>query len=78
MAMGAAVQQGLEILRHLHGLAAHPLALVIVLALIAALVEQRLARRRTPDFSTAWRGIDGPPPKAGTPQRPKDADRRRP
>jgi hypothetical protein len=72
MAMSSAVHQGLEFLGHLHGLAAHPLALVVTLALIAALVEQRLARRRTPDFSGAWRGIDGPPPKA--PPRPGTRD----
>jgi hypothetical protein len=72
MAMSSAVHQGLEYLGHLHGLAAHPLALVVGLALIAALVEQRLARRRTPDFSGAWRGIDRAPPKAPPPATPRD------
>jgi hypothetical protein len=64
MAMSTAVSQALEFLHRLHGLATHPLALVVVFALLAALVEQRLARRRTPDFSVAWRDIKGPPPKA--------------
>ena len=62
--MSTAVRQALEFLHRLHGPATHPLALVVIFALLAALVEQRLARRRTPDFSVAWRDIKGPPPKA--------------
>lgn len=69
--MSSAVAQLQDILRHLHGVAEHPLALVIGLALIAALVEQRLTHRRTADFSGAWKGIDGPPPKAAPPP-PRD------
>ena len=71
--MGAAVAQLQDILRHLHGLAEHPIAVVVACALLAALVEQRLMRRRTPDFSGAWRGIDGPPPKI--PPLPRSRDR---
>jgi len=67
--MTAALTPMLAFFQRFHTLAAHPLAVVIVLALIAALVEQRLARRRTPDFSVAWRDIKGPPPKAGPPRR---------
>jgi hypothetical protein len=67
MAMSSAVHQGLEFLQRLHGVTTHPLASVVVLALVAALIEQRLARRRTPDFSGAWRDIKGSPPKAGPP-----------
>ncbi|MGZ3378497.1 MAG: hypothetical protein ACXU8S_18020 [Phenylobacterium sp.] len=71
--MSAAVHQGLEFLSRLHGLATHPLALVVALALLAALVEQRVARRRAADVSGAWRGIDGPPPEA--PKLPSVRDR---
>jgi hypothetical protein len=74
MAMSSAVAQLQEILRHLHGLGAHPLAVVVTFALLAALIEQRLARRRTPDFGGAWRDIDGAPPKV--PQPPRDPERR--
>ena len=72
--MSSAVSQLQEILRHLHGLGQHPLAAVVTIALLAALLEQRMARRRTPDFSGAWRGIDGAPPKV--PQPPRDPERR--
>lgn len=68
--MSTAESQVLEVLRHLHALTAHPLAAAVVLALLAALVEQRLARRRTPDFSVAFRDIKGLPPKAGPPPPP--------
>jgi hypothetical protein len=70
--MSSAVHRGLEILSHLHALAAHPLALVVAFALLAAFVEQRLARRRTPDFSSAWSGISAPPPKSPTPPPRRD------
>jgi hypothetical protein len=74
MAMSSAVSQLLGIVHRLHGLTTHPLAGVVIAALLAALLEQRMARRRTPDFSGAWRGIDGPPPKV--PQPPRDPERR--
>jgi hypothetical protein len=66
------MSQQFEVLRLAHSLAGHPLGLVVALALIAALIEQRMARRRTPDFSVAYRDIQdgtlkpkpGPPPPA--------------
>ncbi|HXA40840.1 MAG TPA: hypothetical protein VNW53_17705 [Phenylobacterium sp.] len=67
------MSQGLEILRLAHILADHPLRLVVVLALIAALIEQRLTRRRTPDFSFAYRDIHGAPPKPKSKSRPPKA-----
>jgi hypothetical protein len=73
MAMGSAVSQLLEVLHRLHAVSAHPLLTVVIAALLAALIEQRLARRRTPDFSVAWRDIKGAPPKALQP--PRDPDR---
>jgi hypothetical protein len=57
------MSQILEILRHLRALGINPLAAVIVVALVAAVVEQRWLRKRTPDFSTAYRDIRGRPPK---------------
>jgi hypothetical protein len=57
------MSQTVEVLRFVHILADHPLRLVVALALIAALIEQRLARRRTPDYSFAYRDIHGAPPK---------------
>ncbi len=72
--MNSAVSRLLEVVHRLHGLMAHPLATVIVAALLAALLEQRIARRRTPDFSGAWRGINGAPPKIVQP--PRDPERR--
>jgi acetylornithine/succinyldiaminopimelate/putrescine aminotransferase len=66
--MDTAVNRILEVLRHLHTFGINPLAGVIVAALLAALIEQRMARRRTPDFSTAYRDIKGAPPKASPPR----------
>lgn len=51
-----------EAVHYLRLLEIHPLAGVILAALLAALIEQRLARQRTPDFSTAYRDINGAPP----------------
>ncbi|HEX3366442.1 hypothetical protein [Phenylobacterium sp.] len=48
-----------EVLRFAHSLAGHPLGVVVAIALVAALVEQRMARRRTPDFSVAYRDLRG-------------------
>ena len=64
------MSQTVEVLRFVHTLADHPLRLVVVLALVAALVEQRLARRRTPDFSFAYRDIHGAPPKLKAKSKP--------
>ena len=66
------MSQAQEVLRIAHALAGHPLGVVVTLALIAALIEQRLARRHTPDFSVAYRDIPGAPPrpKATPPSKP--------
>ncbi|WP_394761864.1 hypothetical protein [Phenylobacterium sp.] len=67
------MSQVLEVVHYLRSLPIHPLGGVIFAALLAALVEQRMARRRTPDFSTAFRDISGPPqappPTDQTPRR---------
>ena len=55
------MSQFLEVVHYLRSLQIHPLAGVIVAALLAALIEQRMARQRTPDFSTAYRDIGAPP-----------------
>jgi hypothetical protein len=57
------MSQILEILRYLRALDINPLAAVVVVALVAAFAEQRWLRKRTPDFSTAYRDIRGRPPK---------------
>ncbi|HZZ69622.1 MAG TPA: hypothetical protein VFE18_15735 [Phenylobacterium sp.] len=79
--MVPALNQILSAFGRWHALAGHPIAVVVTFALIAALIEQRLARRRTPDFSVAWRDIHGAPPKPRPAKRPPegrqdDADRR--
>lgn len=58
----------LEFLQRLRPLVAHPLALVVIVALVAALIEQRLLRKATPDFSVAFKDIKGPPPKTPGPR----------
>ncbi|MBS0361232.1 MAG: hypothetical protein JSR98_07620 [Proteobacteria bacterium] len=55
------ISQLIEFLRPFRALEAHPLSLVVTAALLAALIEQRMAKRRTPDFSTAFRDVKGPP-----------------
>jgi hypothetical protein len=54
----------IDLVHHLHTSGINPLVGVIVAALLAALIEQRWARKRTPDFSVAYRDIHGGPPKA--------------
>jgi hypothetical protein len=49
-----------EVLHYLRTFEVHPLAGVIVAALLAALIEQRMVRRSTADFSAVFRD-DGPP-----------------
>jgi len=58
------MDQLFEILHHLRLSEINPLAGVIVAALLAALIEQRRVRRRTPDFATPYHEIFGRPPKA--------------
>ena len=62
------MSQLLELLHHLQPLTVHPLAVVVSCALLAALLEQRMARRRTADFSGAYRDIKGPPSKTSGPR----------
>jgi hypothetical protein len=52
-----------DIQHRLHPLAGHPIAGVAIAALLAALIDQRRARRRTPDFSIAYNDVKGPPPR---------------
>ncbi len=51
----------LEVFHYVRAFQVNPLAGVIVAALLAALIEQRMARRNTPDFSAVFRPDDGPP-----------------
>jgi hypothetical protein len=44
-----------EILHRIRSLGINPLAVVIAAGLLCAFVEQRLARRRVPDFTAAYR-----------------------
>lgn len=62
------LEQWRPLLARLHPLMAHPLVMVVIVALIVALIEQRLARRGTPDFSIAFRDVKGPPPKTPGPR----------
>jgi hypothetical protein len=54
-----------EILRYLRMAAAHPFAVVIIAALLAALIEQHYAKKRTPDFSSDERDAFGRPAPRG-------------
>lgn len=69
MVQTMAMSQFLEILHRLHPLVVHPIAGVVTAALLAALIEQRMARRRTPDFSVAYRDIKGLSRKPSAPKR---------
>jgi hypothetical protein len=51
-----------EAAKYLHGLQIPPVGVVVALALFAAYVEQRMARKRTPDFSAAYRDLPNHPP----------------
>ncbi len=46
-----------ELLHRIRSLGINPLAVVIAAALLCAFLEQRLARRRVPDFNRAYRNI---------------------
>ncbi len=46
-----------EILHRVRSLGINPLAVVIAAGLVCAFVEQRLARRRVPDFNAAYRNV---------------------
>jgi len=59
------MDQILELLHHVPKFGVNPFAGVVVAALLAALIEQRLARQRTPDFSTPYHEIFGRQHKPG-------------
>ena len=46
-----------EILHSFRSLGIHPLAVVIVAGLLAAVLEQRIARRNAPDYNAAYRDL---------------------
>ena len=46
-----------EILHRIRSLGINPLAVVIAAGLLCAFLEQRLARRRVPDFNAAYRNV---------------------
>jgi hypothetical protein len=62
-----------EILHRIRSLGINPLAVVIVAGLLCAFVEQRLARRRVPDFNAAYRNVSAYP---NLPRRRRKAARR--
>ena len=55
------MSQALEILRRIEALHINVLALVVIAALIAALLEQRWRRRHTPVFSQTHLEVAPPP-----------------
>lgn len=60
----------LEVLEHFRALGINPLAAVVIAALVAAIGEQHWLRRRTPDFSTAFRDVHSRPDKPPAPVGP--------
>lgn len=50
-----------DALNYVRALNLNPLAVVIVAGLLAAFVEQRLARRKTPDYNAAYRSTPAYP-----------------
>jgi hypothetical protein len=52
----------LEVLDHVRAFGIPPLGAVIFAALLAALLEQRLVRKRTPHFSAHHQGVAQTPP----------------
>lgn len=55
------MSQFYEIVRILRVLGAHPLAMVILAALVAAALEQSQAKKRVPDYSSDDRDAFGRP-----------------
>jgi phosphate/sulfate permease len=49
------MEQVNELLQYIRSLPINPLAAVIVAALLAAVLEQRVARRNAPDHNAAYR-----------------------
>ena len=54
--------QFVEVLHHVRAFGIPPLGAVIFAALLAALLEQRLVRRRTPHFTAHHQGVAQTPP----------------
>ena len=50
-----------ELLHRVRSLGINPLAVVIAAALVCAFVEQRVVRRRAPDFNAAYRNVPAYP-----------------
>jgi hypothetical protein len=57
-----------EVIHYVRGLQIDPLVLVCIAALLAALIQQRMARAHTPDFSNAYRDLDGKALKTSKPR----------
>jgi hypothetical protein len=51
-----------EVLNHIRAFGIPPLGAVVFAALLAALLEQRLVRKRTPHFNARHRGVAQTPP----------------
>ncbi|HEX5262225.1 MAG TPA: hypothetical protein VFW13_01780 [Phenylobacterium sp.] len=49
------MDQVIELANHIRTLPLNPLAVVIIAALLAAVLEQRVARRNAPDHNAAYR-----------------------
>lgn len=60
-----------DLLHNLRSLGIHPLAVVIIAALLAALLEQRIARRSAPDYNAAYRDL---PVYPNLPRRKRNPD----
>jgi hypothetical protein len=56
------MSQLLEVLRHVREFGIPPLGAVVFAALLAALLEQRLVRRRTPRFTSDHQDMAQTPP----------------
>jgi hypothetical protein len=63
------MSQVIEILRRIEALHINVLALVVIAALLAALLEQRWRRRHTPVFSRTHLEAAPPPETFGPPKR---------
>ena len=65
------MSQLFDILRHIAGLRINPLGAVVVVALLAALLEQRWRRRHAPLFSHTQLQAPPPPATAHRGQKPR-------
>lgn len=60
-----------EVVHFVRSLGINPLAVVIAIALLCAFLEQRLTRRRVPDFNAAYRNATAYPNLPRRRRRPK-------